>query len=121
MAAQIFRGFYFMTRIFYVLLSLSIILVFFSNCRNSSDFLVLTSSQIDRKNEIDTIEQWPIKKIYLIGVTVDKPFGNFDYHFSIIKRLEHGNNLVYDISPYWLHASKDFISIMKPYPNSRYG
>jgi hypothetical protein len=93
-----------------------------TGCYNEG-MLVLTKSKIDKNYQIDTIEAYPERGLYLVGVTINKALGKFDYGYSIIKRKYNSDDLVYTLidNSNWPRVSKDYISLTKIYTESKWG
>jgi len=111
-----------MTKVFNRVLSIGA-LCFLINCRDRNDYVLLTHSDIKKEYEIDTLERYPEKGLYLVGTTVNHAFGKFDFYYSIIKTRQGHKDLVYAIKDnrFWPRTSKEYISLVKPYPQSQWG
>lgn len=93
-----------------------------SACNNDKTYLTLTKSKIEKEYEIDTLESYPKRGIYLVGVTINHALGKFDYYLAVIKKT-NAERIIYKIQEHTngTRISKDYVALVESYGETNWG
>jgi hypothetical protein len=62
--------------------------------------------------EVDTIESYPLKSLYLVNIIHNGTFGRFSMSYGVIKKLNNGKQIVYEFPK---HNEGDLNRVSKGY------
>jgi len=87
-----------------------------TSCTNGNQDLVLSTTEITKANEVDTIEAFPERRMYFVNIITNRAFGHFSMNYGIIKMKDRNDRIVYKVKgkkDEEGRVSKDFIAFVK--------
>jgi hypothetical protein len=89
---------------------LFIVIAVFCSCGND---LTLKKIEITNNTEMDTIEIYPIKGLYIVNIITNGTFGRFSMNLAVIKKVNGLNQVAYELPEprdCGSRVSKDYIA-----------
>jgi len=86
-----------------------------TSCTNRNQDLILSIDEIAKTNEVDTIEAYPERGLYIVNIINNRAFGHFSMNYALIK-VNKSNMIVYKMKEgrgEEGRVSKDFIAFVK--------
>jgi hypothetical protein len=85
--------------------------------------IIFKKINLDKKSEIDTINHFEDKQIYLVRIVDNKAFGKMSFRYALIKSVG-SDNFVYELyskKKTGVRISSRYIAFVKPYSETNWG
>jgi len=92
------------------------IALFLGGCRTCNRGILLTLGTIDSRSEVDTIEKYPNRNLYLVNIIHNATFGRFSMNYAVIENSNLSREILYNLnSPAGVvgRVSKRYIAYVK--------
>lgn len=112
-----------MNKIFYFLGIIVGVVAIYWFIKFDANKLELFRIEIPKGTNIDTIEMGENGDIRIINIVVSKPLGKFKTMIAIVKKMNNGNELIYQIDNKRnvIRFSRDYIAIVSEYGKVNWG
>ncbi|WP_175636004.1 hypothetical protein [Pedobacter ghigonis] len=92
-------------------------------CHNIDNSLLLSKADIGKEEELDTLESYPARDLYIVQVVRHRGFGDFSSNYGVLTH-SRGRTMLYEMigtGKYGKRISKEFIAEVEPYGKTNWG